>query len=133
MPLAHDVVHDLAVEHGACLRPVQLRCRNLDTGEVDQVLVPCGNTLASACPACAERAKTLRAAQCREGWHLEHDPPDDPAPATDDQKCRVILRAEAQKARDQAEAAGQDTTELDELIAELDGEIAKAGVRGKVA
>jgi len=34
----------------------------------DQVLVPCGHTLASVCPACAERATTLRAAQCREGW-----------------------------------------------------------------
>ena len=25
MPLARDVVRDLAVEHGACIRPVQLR------------------------------------------------------------------------------------------------------------
>ena len=74
MPLARDVLRDVAVEHGACIRPVQLRRRNLDTGEVDQVLVPCGNTLASVCPACAERAKTLRAAQCREGWHLEDEP-----------------------------------------------------------
>jgi hypothetical protein len=133
MPLAHDVVRDLAVEHGACLRPVQLRRRNLDTGEVGQVLVPCGNTLASSCPSCAERAKTLRAAQCREGWHLEDEPPDDPAPATDDQQWWVILRAEAQKDRDQAQTSGQDTTDFDELIAELDAELAKAGVRGKVA
>jgi hypothetical protein len=133
MPLAHDVVRDLAVEHGACIRPVQLRRRNLDTGEVEQVLVPCGNTLASSCPSCAERAKTLRAAQCREGWHLEHEPPDNPAPATGDQQWWVILRAEAQRDRDQAEAAGQDTTDFDELISELDAELAKAGVRGKVA
>ncbi|HEY7362189.1 MAG TPA: hypothetical protein VH642_15325 [Streptosporangiaceae bacterium] len=26
------------------------------------------------CPPCAERAKALRAAQCREGWHLEDEP-----------------------------------------------------------
>ena len=71
MPLARDVVKDLAVEHGACIRPVQLRRTNLDTGTVDQVLVPCGHTLAIVCPACAQRAKTLRAAQCREGWHLD--------------------------------------------------------------
>jgi hypothetical protein len=133
MPLAHDVVRDLAVEHGACIRPIQLRRRNLDTGQVEQVLVPCGNTLASSCPACAERAKTLRAVQCREGWHLEHEPPDDPALATDDQRWWVLLRAEAQRDRDQAQAAGQDTTDFDELIAELDAELAKAGVRGKVA
>ena len=56
MPLARDVVKDLAIEHGACIRPVQLRRTNLDTGTVDQVLVPCGHTLASVCPACAQRA-----------------------------------------------------------------------------
>ena len=74
MPLAREVVKDLAVEHGACIRPVQLRRTDLDTGAVEQVLVPCGHTLAAVCPACAERARTLRAAQCREGWHLEAEP-----------------------------------------------------------
>ena len=42
-------------------------------------------------------------------------------------------RAEAQQLRDQADTAGQDTTDLDELLTELDEEITKAGVRGKVA
>jgi hypothetical protein len=56
MPLARQVVKDLAVEHGACIRPIQLRRTNLATGEVDQVLVPCGHTLAHVCPSCAERA-----------------------------------------------------------------------------
>ena len=96
------------------------------------MLVPCGHTLASVCPACAERAKTLRAAQCREGWHLEDEPDIAPDPATEDQQWWVELRAEAQQLRDQAAAAGQDTTDFDELIAELDEEIAKAGIRGKV-
>ena len=58
MPLARQVVKDLAVEHGACIRPIQLRRTNLDTGDVDQVLVPCGHTLAHVCPSCAERART---------------------------------------------------------------------------
>ena len=133
MPLAREVVRDLAVEHGACIRPIQLRRRNLDTGEVDQVLVPCGHTLASVCPACSERAKTLRAAQCREGWHLEDEPDVTPEPATEDQKWWLTLRAEAQKHRDQAEQAGQDTTDFDELIIELDAEIIAAGIRGKAA
>ena len=35
MPLAPQVVKDLAVEHGACIRPIQLRRTNLDTGETD--------------------------------------------------------------------------------------------------
>src|SRR5579875_4005800 len=132
MPLAREVVRDLAVEHGACVRPIQLRRTNLDTGEVDQVLVPCGHTLASVCPSCAERAKNLRAAQCREGWHLEVEPDIQPDPATDDQAWWIEKRAEAQQLRDQAAATGQDAGDLDALLAELDTEITNAGMRGKV-
>ena len=133
MPLAREVVRDLAVEHGACIRPVQLRRRNLDTGEIDTVLVPCGNTLASVCPACAERAKTLRAAQCREGWHLEDEPDITPGPATDAQKWWITQRAETRQARDLIAATGGDTTDFDELITELDDQITNAGIRGKAA
>jgi hypothetical protein len=133
MPLAREVVRDLAVKHGACIRPIQLRRRNLDTGEVDTVLVPCGHTLASSCPSCAERAKTLRAAQCREGWHLEDEPDVQVDPATEDQKWRITQRAEAQQVRDLIAAAGDDTTDLDALITDLDDQITAAGVRGKAA
>ena len=133
MPLARQVVRDLAIEHGACIRPIQLRRTSTDTGETDQVLVPCGHTLASVCPSCAERARTLRAAQCREGWHLEDEPDLTPDPATDQQRWWVVLRAEAEQMRDQAAAEGRDTTDLDELIRELDAEITNVGVRGKVA
>ena len=132
MPLARDVVKDLAAEHGACIRPVQLRQTNLDTGTVDQVLVPCGHTLAVVCPACAQRAKTLRAAQCREGWHLETEPVIEPDPATEDQKWWVEKRAEAQAMHDQADKDGEDAEDLDALNAELDQEINKAGMRGNV-
>jgi hypothetical protein len=132
MPLARDVVRDLAVTHGGCIRPVQLRRIDIHTGQVEQVLVPCGHTLATVCPSCAERAKTLRAAQCREGWHLEAEPviaPDDP---DDVQLMWVEHRAETQQQHDQAEAAGQDTSDLDELAAELDEEISRSGIRGNV-
>jgi hypothetical protein len=132
MPMARQVIRDLAVEHGACIRPVQMRRTNRDTGEVEQILVPCGNTLASVCPSCAERAKTLRAGQCREGWHLEDEPDITPDPATKDQQWWVIQRAEAQQVRDLI-AAGQDTTDFDDLIADLDAEITNAGMRGKAA
>ena len=50
MPLARDVVKDLAVEHGACIRPVQLRRTDLATGQTEPVLVPCGHTLAIGLP-----------------------------------------------------------------------------------
>ena len=49
-PTARDAVRAVAENHGACLRPIQLRRTNTATGEVDQVLIPCGATLASICP-----------------------------------------------------------------------------------
>ncbi len=132
MPLARNVVKDLAAEHGACLRPVQLRRTEVTSGWVEQVLVPCGHTLASVCPPCAERAKTLRAAQCREGWHLDDEPVIEPDPPTADQRERITDRAEAQADRDTLAAAGLDTTDLDEQIGALDQQITEAGMRGTV-
>jgi hypothetical protein len=132
MPLARHVVQDLATEHGGCLRPVQLRRTDIQTGQVEQVLVPCGHTLAGVCPACAERAKTLRAAQCREGWHLDHEPITEPDQPDEMQRWWVETRAEVQADRDHAEQAGQETADLDGAIEELDEEITKAGMRGNV-
>ena len=63
-PLARDSIRKLAESVGGCLRPVQLRRTDTVTEEIVPVMVPCGATLASICPPCAERAKTLRAAQC---------------------------------------------------------------------
>ena len=132
LPLARQVVKDLAAEHGACLRPVQLRRTDIDTGHVEQVLIPCGHTLATVCPPCAERARILRAAQCREGWHLDHEPVIDPDPATEDQRGAVTDRAEAQADRDALAGEGLDTSDLDERIGELDQQITETGLRGQV-
>ncbi len=132
MPLARHVVKDLAAEHGACLRPVQLRRTEIDTGHVEQVLIPCGHTLAAVCPSCAERARILRAAQCREGWHLDREPVIDPDPATEDQRAAVTDRAEVQADRDALANEGLGTGELDERIGELDQQITDAGMRGTV-
>src|ERR1700733_7698161 len=132
MPLARDVVTELAITHGACIRPVQLRRTDITTGRTEPVLIPCGHTLAAVCPSCAERAKTLRAAQCREGWHLEAEPTVIPDPADEVQRMWVEHRADTQHERDHAHAAGADTEELDELAADLDEEITRSGVRGNV-
>jgi hypothetical protein len=132
MPLARHVVRDLAIEHGGCIRPVQLRRTDLDTGQVTQVLVPCGHTLADTCPSCAERAKSLRAAQCREGWHLDTEPAFDADEPDESKKWWTVLRSEAQQLRDNADQSGQDTADLDELTAELDTEMTNAGIRGNV-
>jgi hypothetical protein len=132
MPLARAVVKDLATEHGACLRPVQLRRTEIDTGYVEQVLIPCGHTLASVCPPCAERARLLRAAQCREGWHLDQEPTIVPDPATDEQRELIANRAETQEGRNLLASEGLDTGDLDEQIEELDEQISESGMRGSV-
>jgi hypothetical protein len=128
-PRAADAVRMLAEASGGCIRPVQLRRTNLDTGHTEQVIVPCGSPLESACPACAQRCKSLRAEQCRDGWHLEDEPAPAAAPPDDWQSWLLEQRADAQRLRDHA-AAGEDLVELDELLAELDHELAKTGLRG---
>jgi hypothetical protein len=130
MPLAREAIRQLTEASGGCIRPVQLRRTDPATGDVAQVLVPCGSTLAENCPACAERARSLRAQQCREGWHLEDEPDPGPPAPDDTQEGWLLLRAEAQVRRDYALAAGQDTAVLDELIGELDDAITAAGIRG---
>jgi hypothetical protein len=132
MPLARDSIRKIAEASGGCMRPVQLRRTDGATGQSETIMVPCGATLASICPPCAERAKSLRISQCREGWHLEDEPDPDPAAPDQTQAHWLTLRAETQVRRDKAEAAGGDTGDLDEFIAELDAEITRAGVRGKV-
>ena len=132
MPLARSVVRQIAAEHGACLQPVQLRRTDTATGQVEQVLVPCGHTLASVCPPCAERAKALRKAQCREGWHLDREPVADTSDPDEYQRWLIETRAETQAKRDHAAADRDDTTELDALNGELDEEITRTGMRGNV-
>jgi len=83
-------------------------------------------------PPCAERAKYLRAVQCREGWHLEDEPVLSPDPPTGEQPARIIDRVEAQADRDALAGDGLDTTDLDERIGDLDQQITEAGMRGTV-
>ena len=132
MPLARDVVKAVAVEHGVCIRPVPVRQTDTVTGETTVVDVPCGATFASKCPPCAERARRLRMVQCREGWHLDHEPDltaDDP---TVRQRELMADRAGLVEVRDLVADAGGDVGLVDEEIGECDQEIAEAGVRGTV-
>ena len=79
---------------------------------------PAGTPWRHVCPSCAERARTLRAAQCREGWHLEDEPDHRPRtrpPRTRSAGSRSAPRPSSSATRPRA--AGQDTTDLDELIA----------------
>jgi hypothetical protein len=132
MPLARDALRQLTESRGGCIRPIQLRRTDTATGHTDQVLIPCGSTLEAVCPACARRARDLRASQCREGWHLEDEPGATQAAPDESLELWLTLRAEAQVRRDTAAIAGQDTADLDTLIGELDDELAAAGLRGTI-
>ena len=83
------------------------------TGQVEQVMIPCSGTLASVCPSCAERARTLRATQCREGWHLEDEPDPGLTAPGQMQEYWLTLRAEAQVQRDHAEGRVEDVAFMD--------------------
>ena len=130
-PLARDAVKTVAAEHGACIRPVQLRRISTVTGDDEQVMVACGATLAAVCPSCAERARALRAQQCREGWHLEDEPALDPGPPDGGQKLLIERLADLRARLDRAEAAGRDTRELDELLEATEAALAATGLRGR--
>ncbi|WP_298329304.1 replication initiator [Haloactinopolyspora sp.] len=74
-------LREVAASEGVCVRPVLQRVTDTLTGDVRTLVIPCGATLASVCPSCADRARKLRIQQCREGWHLAEDPPN---PTTDE-------------------------------------------------
>src|SRR5438067_11404987 len=93
-PLARDSIRKIAEACGGCLRQVQLRRTDTVTGQIEQIMKPCGATLASICPPCAERAKLLRAIQCREGWHHEDEPDSSPPESYETQDYLLTLRAE---------------------------------------
>ncbi|SEM59972.1 replication initiator [Nonomuraea pusilla] len=132
MPLAREVAVEVAKQYGVCVRPVPLRRLDTQTGRWELVDVPCGSTLDAACPPCAKRNRQLRIAQCREGWHLDHEPTTTPDEPTDDQRWLVEFRADLQARREKAEQLGEDTTDWDAAIEGVDAEINEAGMRGNV-
>ena len=130
--LAREVVKAVAIEHGVCIRPVAMRRTDLRTGETQIVNMPCGHTLASVCPPCAERKRKIRATQCREGWHLEDEPVIVRADPDEEQRFWMEKRAEVQTQAEQTESAGDDASELRELLTEINAGITRTGVVGKL-
>lgn len=76
------MVEHVSIKHGVRVRPVPLRRIDPDTGASEIVDVPCGATTDDKCPPCAERQRSRRKAQCRQGWHADEEPilePDEPS------------------------------------------------------
>lgn len=120
--VSREVAEQLAINAGVCIRPIPMRRQDTVTGVVDTIDLPCGSWREAWCPPCAKRARQVRMAQCREGWHLESEPP---VEYTRGEYRSYLhdLRDQARGWRDDAAAAGEDTTDFDLALAELDAEI----------
>jgi hypothetical protein len=134
LPLSADVAHALAEQHGVCTRPLAMRRINTTTGRVDIVPVPCGSTRENQCRPCAEKARRLRMAQCRQGWHLENEPVIDRATPSEDHKELMATRADLLAAYTECKTNGDELTceQIADSVTELDTALRAAGVRGRL-
>ena len=130
-PLAIDVVTATAEKYGVCVRPFTMEVGDLDTGELRHVAVPCGSTVESVCGPCARKARALRIAQCREGWHLTEEPDFTPDPPSEDHKALLTLRADLVAAYRDSEG-GAEADELRDEIRSVDEELRALGMRGRL-
>ena len=94
LPLSADVAEALAEQHGVCIRPLAMRRIDTTTGRVDIVPVPCGSTREDQCPPCADKARRLRRAQCRQGWHLDTEPVTERTKPTEEHTELMATRAD---------------------------------------
>lgn len=102
-----DMIRTWAEASKVCVRPLLRKVTDRDTGDTSTVPLPCGSTREHVCPACAYKARGLRQQQCREGWHLAHEPhPDNPA---DDQAADDT----SQEATDPEDPTMTDPTQPD--------------------
>jgi len=131
-PLAADVLTAVADHHGVCVRPFTMEVGDPDTGELRYVPLPCGSTVESVCGPCARKARALRMAQCREGWHLTEEPTLNADEPTPEQRAQLTERADLIAHYRDAVQAGQagDAEELREAIREADDKLRQLGVRG---
>ena len=134
LPLSTEVAQAVAEQHGVCIRPLAMRRIDITTGRVDIVPVPCGSTREDQCRPCADKARRLRMVQCRQGWHLDHEPVTDRAQPTEDQKELLAARADLVAAHADCRAVGDEGSceQIAESVAELDIELRSLGVRGRL-
>jgi hypothetical protein len=134
LPISAEVAQALAEQHGVCIRPLAMRRINITTGRIDIVPVPCGSTRDDQCSPCADKARRLRMAQCRQGWHLDTEPLIDRATPTDDHKELMAARADLMAAYTECKTRGDQLSceQISESVAELDAALRAAGIRGRL-
>ena len=133
-PCFHDIAVSAADKHGVCVRPLVMHTLDLDTGDSDYMAVACKSTMESQCPSCAKNARLLRMQQLRDGWHLDHEPVEEPNAPSEVQTALLAHRADLvvayRAACDQGETAGAE--ELREKIESADTELRASGMRGRI-
>jgi hypothetical protein len=139
MPIAKDVLRQVAEDAGVCIRPLAIRRTGTETGRTEFIDIPCGARLASKCKPCAERNRRLRIQQIREGWHLAEEPTVAQERPGDDViglvKTRAHLefdRAQLMTERMTPEKRQAELEDIDATIAEIDDELAGCRVRGRL-
>ncbi|MFI2228948.1 replication initiator [Nocardia testacea] len=134
LPDFRDVAEELAAQEHICVRPIPMLAYDPKTLTEEYVAAPCKSTVASVCPACAEKARFLRITQCREGWHLDHEPETDKTDPTEHQTALLAARADLFDTYQQAKADGdQDMMSgVREVVADLDAEMKDSGFRGRL-
>jgi hypothetical protein len=134
LPLSTEVIQTIAEHHGVCVRPLAMRRIDTTTGRVDVVPVPCGSTRDDQCRSCAEKARRLRMAQCRQGWHLDVEPVIHRATPSEDHQALMATRADLAAAYTECRARGNEASceQIAESVAELDAELRSLGARGRL-
>ena len=135
LPISADVARALAEQHGVCIRPLAMRRIDTITGRAEVVPVPCGSTQQDQCRPCADKARRLRMAQCRQGWHLDTEPVASRTAPSEDHTELMATRADLLAVYAECKAIGDEITceQIADSIAELDTELRAAGVRGRLA
>ncbi|PVB31741.1 replication initiator [Mycobacteroides abscessus] len=131
-PSFHEIAVAAAEKVGVCVRPLVMGTLNLDTGATDYVAVPCKSTVQSQCPTCAKKARVVRMQQCREGWHLDHEPVQPPNQPSGEQTALLRSRADLVAAYRAAETDNDPETvaELRLAVGDIDNQLRDSGMRG---
>jgi len=134
LPLTADVALAVAEQHGVCVRPLAMRRIDTTTGRVDVVPVPCGSTREDQCRPCADKARRLRMVQCRQGWHLDHEPVTERTTPTQEQQALLAARADLVTVYAECREVGDESSceQIAESVAELNAELRALGVRGRL-
>ncbi|WP_416564016.1 replication initiator [Nocardia testacea] len=134
LPDFRDIAETLAEEHHICSRPIPMRAVDPIAGTASYLGTPCKSTVGSVCKACADKARFLRITQCREGWHLDHEPAAGKTEPTEHQSSLLAARSDLFDTYQQAKADGDEDmmSGVREVVADLDAEMKESGFRGRL-